>query len=52
MLTNALDGNCEEPNVKLKLQKSRINMVNGSAIGSDPGGYRVIGCGRCPGSWI
>ena len=41
--TNSFEGNCEEPNVGLKLQKSRINMANGSAIGSEQNGHRLSG---------
>jgi hypothetical protein len=38
--TNSFEGICEEPNGRLKLQKSRINMAGCSAIGSNQNSHR------------
>ncbi len=41
--SNSFVGICEEPNVRVKLQKSEINMADSGAIGSIPKWSRVLG---------
>ena len=41
--SNSFVGICEEPNVRLKLQKPEINMANSGAIGSVQNWSRALG---------